>query len=215
LIRIPSEIDEDSIVALGQFIARYAARQMARCEDYQAFRSTGAGSGVNGTAEGLTKSVVTDGIKIDQASGKTKQSDATLQNFRDLRSSSGLNGAALENAAYYVHPTYEALFCTFNTSATVVPYQRAAAGSPATLDGFRIVWVPVMPAYSTTASASLCHALFGDATFNYLGVRGGMRFDTSREAAFTTDEILVRALERMTVGKMATDAVAGLVTAAS
>jgi hypothetical protein len=52
-------------------------------------------------------------------------------------------------------------------------------------------------------------------SYNYLGVRGGIRFDTSKEAGFTTDEILVRALERFTVGKMATGAVAGLITAAS
>ena len=46
-------------------------------------------------------------------------------------------------------------------------------------------------------------------------LRNGIRFDTSREAGFATDEILVRAIERMTVGLMASKAVAVLQTDAS
>jgi len=57
--------------------------------------------------------------------------------------------------------------------------------------------------------------LFGDLSFQYLGVLGGIRFDTSVDAAFATDEILIRALERFTIGLMAIGAVAGLETAAS
>lgn len=215
MVRLPSEIDDDSVVAVGQFLARYGARQLAYVEDYQVFRSTGAGSGLNGTGKGLTKLCVDNSIVINQASTKTKQSDATLQNFRDLRNASNLNGAVLGRACYYVHPTYEALFASFNTSATVTPYVRNGVGGAATLDGFPIKWVNVMPAYSTSVSVSLAHALFGDASYQYLGVRGGPSFVTSREAGFATDEVLVRALERLTVGYMANDAVAALVTAAS
>lgn len=211
LVRMPSEIEEDSIVGMGQFLARYCARQIAQVEDYNFFRSTGGASGQDGTAEGLTKSVVTD-TKFyynggTSSSGKTKQSDATLADFRTLRTVP--SGAVLGRAKYFVHPTYESLFCSFNTSTSVTPYLAMGPNGP-TLDGFPIVWVPDMPAYSTSASASLVHALFGDATFHYLGIRGGVRFDTSREAGFTTDEVLVRCLERLTVGKMATDCVAGL-----
>ncbi len=60
LVRMPNELDADSIVDLGRFIAEYAARQFAYSEDWNFWRSTGAASGVNGTAEGLTKSVATD-----------------------------------------------------------------------------------------------------------------------------------------------------------
>jgi HK97 family phage major capsid protein len=72
-----------------------------------------------------------------------------------------------------------------------------------------------MPPYATGAAASTVFALFGDVSFAYLGVRGGVRFDVSRDVYFATDEIGIRALERMTTGKMATGAVAGLITAAS
>ena len=219
LIRLPEEIDEDSIVAMGQFLARYAARNIARVEDTQVFISTGADSGVNGAGAGLLTAAVTDSclysLSGSSSGGKTAISQATLADFRNLRSTSTLSGIVLKNAKYYLHPTFEALLVSFNTSATVTPYLRGNGTSPATLDGFTIEWVNVMPAYTASAVVSTAYVLFGDATYQYLGLRNGIRFDTSREAAFTTDEILVRALERLTVGLMASKAVAALVTDAS
>ena len=219
MVRLPTEMDEDSIVAIGQFVARYGARQIAQCEDYQFFRSTGAGSGQNGTAKGLTSSCAAAGdnklySQAGSSSGtKTHQSDMTLADLRALRAIP--NGAALARAAYYMHPTYEANLVAFNTSATVTPFLRNAVGGEPTLDGFPVRWVPVMPAMSAGVSASLAHVVFGDVSFNYLGIRGGVRFDTSREAAFTTDEILIRIMERMTIGKMAADCAAVLINDAT
>lgn len=211
LIRLPYELDEDSIVPLGQFLARYAARQLAYVEDYQVFRSTGAGSGLNGTAEGLTKNTISNSKVTQMASTKTKFSDMTLANARTLRTV--CDAAALRTGAYYFHPSFEQAFATFNASGDK-PYQANGLNG-ATLDGFPIRWLDVMPAYSTSNNVSTVFGLFGDVSFQYLGVRGGIRFDTSTEAGFTTDEILVRALERCTTGLMATGAVGGIQTAAS
>jgi HK97 family phage major capsid protein len=217
MIRLPSELEEDSIIPIGAFIARYAARNIARIEDTQAFLSTGADSGVNGAGLGLITQVnaSNDNCLVIQSTGNTAFSNATLANFRAMRGTSGISGVVLKNARYYLHPTYESQLVTFNTSATVTPYLRATPGGKATLDGFPIEWVSVMPALSSTASVSTVHALFGDATFQYFAPRAGVRFDISREAAFLTDEIMIRALERMTVGYMATKAMAGLQTSAS
>lgn len=220
LIRIPSELDEDSIVSIGQFVARYAARQMARAEDTQFWVSTGAASGINGTAEGLTKSVQTDS-KTTLQTGLGSPSEMTLAHLRAVRSVP--DASAIRFGAYYMHPTFEQKLASFNTGGDK-PYNPNAqiAGTGAqpfvngpTLDGFPIRWVDVMPVYTTADALTTVHVLFGDASFNYLGIRGGMRFDTSTEAGFTTDEILVRALQRMTVGKMATGCMAGVLTAAS
>lgn len=211
LVRVPSEIEADTAVAFGQFIARYAARQMAYVEDWNFFRGTGGASGVNGTAKGLTATVVDDSKTLALASGDLAPSDITLAKVRTLRSK--VDAAALGMSAYYMHPTMESLLASFNTSGTN-PY-RANGLNGASLDGFPIRWVDVMPAYSTTDAASTVFMLFGDVSYQYLGVRGGMRFESSAEAAFATDEVLIRALERFTVGKMATGAVAGLVSPAS
>jgi hypothetical protein len=56
LIRLPSELDADSIVALGQFIARYAAREIAKWEDTVLFIADGTGT--YDSLKGVTKEVV-------------------------------------------------------------------------------------------------------------------------------------------------------------
>lgn len=211
LVRLPTEIDEDSIVPMGQFLARYGARQIAYVEDYNFFRSTGAGSGLNGTAEGLTKAVVTNSKTVALATGDLAINDVTLAKVRTLRAV--VDAAILGRSAYYFHPTMEQKLASFNTSGDK-PYVANGLNG-ATLDGFPIRWVDVLPPFATADAASTVFGLFGDASFNYLGVRGGIRMDVSKEAGFTTDEILVRVLERLTVGLMATGAVAGIVTAAS
>ena len=222
LIRLPSEINDDSVIPIGQFVARYAARQMAYIEDYNFFLSTGADSGVNGAVKGLTLSVIDNAKVLQLAATKTHYSDATLDNFRTLRGVP--DEAALYQAAYYMHPTFEGLLSTFNTAGNR-PYNPnaqlagAAGAQPIvtgpTLDGFPIRWVNVMPAFSTSANVSKVFALFGDLSYQYLGILGGLRFAQSNEAGFATDEILIRALERFTIGLMATGAIVGLETAAS
>lgn len=211
LVRLPTEIDEDSIFAVGQFVARYAAREMAKVEDTQFFLSTGAGSGVNGSVKGLCVSTINNSKVVQLGSTKTKYSDATLANIRAIRAV--VDSAALGMGSYFMHPSFEQHLAGLNTSGDK-PYQANGVRG-ATLDGFPINWVDIMPAYSTSANASKVFMLFGDLSYQYLGIRRGLQFDVSREAGFTTDEILVRALERLTVGLMATGAVAGLETAES
>jgi HK97 family phage major capsid protein len=221
IVRLPSEIEDDSIIAIGQFLARYAARNIARVEDTNFFVGTGAGSGVNGSVAGLTASTITNSKVVQMAGTMTAYSKATLANFRALRAVP--DAPIIRRGFYYLHPTMEQLLSTFNTAGDK-PYNPNAqfsntGGQPflsgATLDGYPIRWVDVLPAYSASAVISTVFALFGDCSYQYLGVRGGIRFDTSMEAGFTTDEILVRALERFTIGLMALGAVAGLETAAA
>jgi HK97 family phage major capsid protein len=209
MIRLPSEIEADSIVAVGQFLARYCARNIAKIEDIVYFIADG--SGTYDLLEGLCKSTVTNSKMSQQASTKTKYSDATLANFRAIRAV--VDAAIIGQGAYYMHPSFEQHLSGLNTAGDK-PY-NANGINGAALDGFPIRWVDVMPAYSTSANASKVFALFGDLSYQYLGVRGTPSIETSMHAGFTTDEILVRALERFTIGLMANGAVAGLQTAAS
>lgn len=208
MVRLPSEIEEDSVVALGQFIARYAAREMAAVEDKLFWAGNGT---TDGDPEGLTISTITNSKVLQMASTKTHYSDATLANFRALRAV--VDEAAIRMGAYYIHTSFEQHLSGLNTAGDK-PY-IANGVNGASLDGFPIRWIPSMPAYSTAANVSKVFALFGDASYQYLGIRGDMRFDTSRDAAFATDEVLIRAIERFTIGLMATGAMAGLETAAS
>lgn len=208
LVTLPTELDEDSIVAVGQFLARYCARQMAKAEDQLFWAGNGT---THGDPEGLTISTITNSKVVQQASTKTHYTDATLANVRAIRGA--VDAPVLGTGAYYMHPTFEQHLAGLNTAGDK-PYNANGIGG-ATLDGFPIRWVDVMPAYVATAQVSKVFMLFGDASYQYLGVRKGLEIATSREAGFTTDEILVRALSRFTIGLMAVGAVAGLETAAS
>lgn len=219
LIRIPSEISEDSIIPLGNFIADYAARNLARVEDEVFFNNLDGAT--LGAVKGLCGSTITNAKVTQMAATKTHYSDATVAYLRTLRSVP--DASAVRRGAYYLHPTFEQLLASFNTAGDR-PYnpmsQLQASGAQPfqfvpTFDGFPIYWVDIMPAYSTGVNVSKVFVLFGDLKFQYLGTMGQIRFDTSVEAAFATDEILIRALERFTIGLMATGAVAGLQTAAA
>src|SRR4051794_40944176 len=210
IVRIPSEIDADSIVSVGQFVARYGAREMARWEDTWGFLADGTGtydskSGVCKTADTLT-------YKIQGTAGNSRPSNMTLQNFRDLRAK--IDQAAYNNAAYYMNRTMEALLVTFNSSATVTPYIADGPHGP-TFDGFPIRWVGVMPVYDTTVHLSQYQAVFGDLSYWYLGERGSMRVDVSNDIYFATDEVGIRFLERFDAQLLADQSCAVLQLAAS
>ena len=209
LIILPNEIDDDSVVPMGQFIARYSAREMAKIEDIVVF--TADGTATYDSLSGVLKQQDAAATRVVLASTKTAYSDVTLANLRTLRSK--VASAALGRSAYYFHSSFEQHFATFN-SAGDKPYVANGING-ASLDGFPIRWMDSFPAFDTAANAGKVFGAFGEMSYTYLGVRGGMRYDASRDARFTTDELAIRALERFTVGHMASDHVAVIKTAAA
>ena len=149
---------------------------------------------------------------LQLTSTNTSADKITLANCRTLRAK--ITGAVLKTAKYYAHPTMDALFVTLNTSATVVPYVRKPDGT-ATLDGFEIVWVNAMPVYSTSATVSAYQIYFGDLSWWYFGERMAMNVETSRDVYFATDEIGIRALERIDIHCMGQKSTAALQLAGS
>jgi len=211
IVRIPSEIDADSIISVGQFVARYIAREMAKLEDLCLF--AGDGSATYNSINGIGAQATSDGGNAiyQLGLGKTKPSDIVVNDVRNLRS--GVTGAVLKSAKYYCHPTFEALFTTFNTLNQPLVYIRNQDGT-ASFDGFQIVWVNSMPVYSKTANPSAYLIYFGDISWWYFGERMAMSVETSRDVYFATDEIGIRALERIDIHQMGQSSTAALQTAA-
>jgi HK97 family phage major capsid protein len=218
IIRIPTELEADTYVPIGQFLARYIGRQFAKMEDTTMFMADG--SATYATQSGIGKYCTTNTDYLLQlASGKTKPSDATLDDFRNLRAL--VSPAVLANmaangqtaAAYYLHPSWDPFLSGFNKYPNFIVYKNE--GGRATLDGWPIRWIGVSQAFKTTAQAATYCAFFGDLSYWYLGERGAPRVEVSKEVYFATDEIGMRALERIDVEAMATDAMATLKTAAS
>jgi len=213
LVRIPTEIEEDTFIPIGQFLARYIARQFAKLEDSTMF--LGDGTSTYASITGVGPYCVANTTYLHQlATGKTKPTDSALSDFRALRSL--VNPAVYgNNPAYYMNPSMEAQLVGFNTLGAPLVYQPASGSRPATLDGFPIYWVGVMQPYSVLTAPSTFLAFFGDLSYWYLGERGAPRVEMSREVYFATDELCMRALERIDVEAMAIDAMATLQTAAS
>ena len=210
IVRVPSEIDADSIVPLGQFLARYIAREMARWEDTVGY--LGDGSGTYGSVNGIGKKADALGNKVQLATTKTKPSDIAIADLRNLRGK--VDVAALASAAYYMHPTMESFLAGLNNGTNLNPYVAAGPNGP-TFDGFPVRWIGVMPIFDQLAHINQYQVYFGDQSYWYFGERTGLDVQVSRDVYFATDEVGIRALERFDIQLMADPATAVLQLAAS
>ncbi len=212
IVRLPRELDEQSIVAMGQFLARYGAVEFARAEDTWGFLADGTGT--YESVKGIVKIARDEDRLVTLAAGKTKPSDATLADFRALRTK--VNKAALNGrmSAYYMDSTWESRLPAFRTAAEPHVYQRLPDGS-AILDGYPIIWTDVLTAYSTSAAADSPLAVFGALGFWWFGEHGVPRIDTSEHVWFANDQLAVRFIEEIDFDYISVDATAALLTAAS
>lgn len=212
LVRVPREIDEQSIVPMGQFLARYGAVEFARAEDTWGFLADGTATyesvkGVVQIARDNTKTLVL-------AASKTSPSDVTKANIRALRTK--VNKAALSAArsAYYLDATWETRLGDLNTEAEPNFYRRNPDGS-AVLDGYPVVWTDVLQPYTTDAAADKAVMVFGAMDFWWFGEHGFPRVDFSSDVFFGTDELATRFIEEIDFDYQQVDVTAALITAAA
>jgi HK97 family phage major capsid protein len=211
IVRLPREIDEQSIVPMGQFLAKYGAVEFARVEDEWGFLADG-GMGFE-QVKGICKVAREEGHFHTLAAGDTKPSDATLNDFRLLRTK--VNKAALNGrlSAYYLDTTWETHLPTFKTDADQGVYQRLPDGT-ATLDGYPVIWTDVLTPYGFDVLPDAPLAVFGALSFWWLGEHGSPRMDTSEHMWFLNDQLAVRFIEEIDFDYAAADATAVLLTAA-
>jgi HK97 family phage major capsid protein len=211
LVRLPREIDEQSIVPMGQYLARYGAIEFARAEDTWGFLADGTGTYEN--VSGVVK-IATDNSKSVVLAAATGPQDATLADFRAMRTK--VNKACLsgKRSAYYLDSTWETRLPTFKTEADPFAYVRNADGS-ATLDGYPIVWTDVLEPYAAADVVSKPLALFGALDYWWMGEHGAPRIDTSEHVFFANDQLAVRFIEEIDFDYAALDAMSVLLTGAA
>ena len=205
MVRLPRELDEQSLVSMGHFLGTYAAVEFARAEDNFAFMADGTENfdGINGIAAVAEEG----GHIVTLAAGKTKPSDVTLTDLRNVRLE--VNKAALSGrrSCYYVDSTWEAKLPSFNSADQPNVYIRLPDGS-AMLDGYPIVWTDVLEPYGVDAAAAKVVCVFGALGFWWFAEHGSPRIDTSGHVFFQNDQLAVRCLEEIDVDYMAQDATA-------
>lgn len=213
LIRLPYELSVETFPGIGQFLARYIARQLAKLEDKTLFLGDGTATYANQV--GVGKYCVDNAtylLKLD--AGKTLVTDITLDNLRNLRGRvspavlANMAANAQTDAAYYFHPSLEPVLRGFNKYPNFVVFTNEN-GKPM-FDGWPVRWIGVGATNSGIAQPEAYAAFFGDLTFWYLGEAGQVRLEVSKEVFFATDELAMRALERIDINGMAEDAMATL-----
>ena len=211
LVRVPREIEEQSIVPMGQFLARYGAVEFARAEDTWGLLADG--SGTYEQVRGVVQ-ICLDNTKVTQlGASKTAPSDATLTEFRQMRLSTAT--PVLGNGRYYMNATWEQRLRNFKTIQDPDIYsQQGPMGRP-TLDGYEIVWTEVLTPYGTTATPGKFLAVFGDLSYWWMGEHLSPRIDTSDQVFFVNDQLAVRFIEEIDFDYMDTAAASALQTAAA
>jgi HK97 family phage major capsid protein len=210
LIYTPRELREQSIVALGQYIAKLAAVAAAQVEDEYGFLADGTAN--YDSIKGVVK-IAAENNKVKQlAVAKTKPSDVVTA---DLRAVFGLvNSRVRSTGEWYMNNTWEAYLPELNTQANQYTFRYDNAGR-ALLFGRLVNWTEVLTPYSEDATPDSPIAVFGALDYWWFGTRpGGLRIDESSDFAFDYDLITTRIIEEFDFDYMAKDAAAAVKTGA-
>jgi len=200
LAKVSSELEEDSVLAIGEIVGLSMSRSMAKKEDQIAFVGDGTGTyfGMTGIAPALRKvdSVIANikGLKV--GSGNT-WAELVLGDFEDTAAI--LDNDAEDGAKWYVHRQFY---------FQVMRKLAIAAGVGNFLDiispnkqrfftTYPVVFTAVMP--RVEGNSQIC-AILGDLSLgSYLGQRKGLTIDRSPDVYFANDQIGFRGIERIDI----------------
>jgi len=217
LVRVPREIEEQSIVPMGQFLARYGAVEFARAEDTWGLLADGSATyeQVKGVVQVcVDNNAVATPTLVTLAPTKTAASDATLTEFRQMRL--GVKTPVLSTGCYYMNATWEQRLRQFKTQADPMIYNQVGPKGRPTFDGYDVIWTEVLAPYTLgVANPNACIAVFGDLSYWWMGEHLRPRIDTSDQVFFVNDQLAVRFIEEIDFDYMDVQAASALKTAAS
>lgn len=196
LLRISSEVEEDAVVDMVDYIANEIAFAFAAQEDDCAFN--GDGTSTYGTMRGIG-TIVLDGqhgkAKVTAASGHNTFGNIDAADLASLMGA--VRAAAIPNAAWFCSQTcFAVTFCRLSAASGYL--------SSATVDGimtpfymgFPVILTQKLPLITTTLSGKVMLA-FGDMYLGgALGQRRGITLARSSDRYLDQDQIGVLGTER-------------------
>jgi len=222
LIAISNELDEDSLIGIGEIVATSMARSMAKTEDLIGFLGDGTSTyfGMNGIAGKLRAVNATIGnIKGLYVGTGNAYSELVLEDFEGVVSL--LPDEADAGAKWYVHRKF--FFSVMHRLArvagaadmfTIMSGQKARYYL-----GYPVEFVSCMP--STAANSQIC-AILGDLSLGaYLAQRRALTLARSNDVYFKNDQLAIRATQRIDINTFgvgdttSAGPICGLITAAS
>lgn len=197
LVLLSSELDEDSIVGMVDYIANEIAWALAVKEDDCAFN--GDGSSNFGGIRGIGPIALDGNHGIAKVTAAAGHNTFLLLDTTDLaKLQGGIRASAMPRAAWYV-----------SAQGFSQTFSRIAAATGSTLDqstidgittwsynGFPVILTPKLPQIATSLTGQMMIA-FGDMYgAAVLGQRRGLTIKRSDERYFDSDQIAVLATER-------------------
>jgi HK97 family phage major capsid protein len=219
---INRELDEDSIIGLGEIVGLSITRSMAKKEDEIGFMGDGTEPyfGMTGIVGALSK-INADPSDIPGLVVGTgnKYSELLLDDFTNVVGV--LPSDADDGAKWYMHKKfyYSVVYKLARSAGVANIFEILSNQKGRFLMGYEVVFVHAMP--YEEADSQIC-ALLGDLKLGaYLGERRMLEVARSDELLFGNDQIAIRGTERIDVAahgvgdKDEPGAIVGLVTAAS
>lgn len=195
LTKVSTELDEDSVVAIGDMITRSMAYAMADKIDEAGFNGDGTSTygGVTGLANALDSNAIQDAAASN---------DSALElDLADFEATAGLlpqySGMT---PVWFVHSAvYYASMCRLMNAAGGTTGTEIANGTERRFLGFPVVFTQVLPSTTgTLASTILCY--LGDLRLAAtIGVRRNVQTQVSLDRYFENDLIGIKATERIAI----------------
>lgn len=201
LTRMSTEIAEDAVISLGDWLANEIAYSFALKEDQCLF--DGDGTSTYGGIVGLRPKII-DG---NHAAGAVDVATATHNLFSEIDATdlatlmAALPRYALMNAKWYMSQTaYSLVIERLVQAAGGNTINDMSAGAQLRYMGYPVVISQAMPAGAATDYNNVAMLFFGDMSkAATLGDRRGTTVATSTDRYFDSDEIAIRGTERFDI----------------
>lgn len=192
LAGIPIQLLQDANPDIGRFVAEFIGRKFAKAEDKAGFVGTGAGIPTQQPFTGVLNHANVNPLAI--AAGNTFEA-STAKDFLKMQAEVDEN-ALMDDPAYYVHRSLLIHLQGLVDGQGRFIYQEPAGGRPATLWGYPVRTVRVLPTAADAAQASKPFAIFGSLQYAMLGYRQEMVIGSSEHAGWANLKVIVRGYER-------------------
>ncbi len=222
LCKASSELEEDSLIALGEIIGISMARSIAKKEDEIGFVGDGTETyfgmtGIVGALRGVDATIANiKGLFV--ASGNA-YNEITLADFRKVIGI--LPEDCDDTAKWYMSKKfyYNVVYPLAETAGVANIFEILSDRKDRFLLGYEVVFVSAMP--SVEANDQIC-AVLGDLQLGaFLGERRQLQLARSQDVYFTNDQIGFRGVERIDINAYGVGdtseagPIVGLITAAS
>lgn len=190
LTAVSTELNEDSIIAVAELLARSIAQQFSNAEDSAGF--LGDGTSTYGGIVGL-KSALAAGSIADAASGNTSFATLDLADFENAVGKLKMYPGIMPK--WYIHSTgYWASMARLMDAAGGNMNSNLASGPSMQFLGYPVEFTQVLP--SAPGATTIC-AYIGDLRMtSYLGTRRGISVVADESFYFNQDAVAIRATQR-------------------